>query len=243
MLQRKLLSGFFILTGILVIAGGISIYELRLVGSSVQELLDDNYQSIHACQKMLEALEIEENCLLYSEEDEDSELYTKLETSKSRFSSALKTAQSNITLQDESSYLALIKKLSDKLYQRGPGNMVTPAPITPPDYHAIHQNLRELRAAIKKLMEINQEAMYSTGKALKSRAYRASMPGVIAIIVSVIFTFVFSYLIHVFFVKPIKQTTKGVQNHLDYGTQFHTPEIAIGEIKDLTESIKKLIQK
>ena len=59
-LRTKILSGFLILTMMLVVAGIWSIYELTRVGTSVQRLLDDNYKSINAGKMMIEALERED---------------------------------------------------------------------------------------------------------------------------------------------------------------------------------------
>ena len=56
-LRMKIMSGFLILVIMLALAGIFSIYELTTISSSVQSLLDDNYKSIIAAKKMIEALE------------------------------------------------------------------------------------------------------------------------------------------------------------------------------------------
>ena len=56
-LRMKILSGFLILVVMLAVAGIFSIYELMSIRSSVQSLLDDNYESVVAARKMIEALE------------------------------------------------------------------------------------------------------------------------------------------------------------------------------------------
>ena len=63
-LRLKILSGFLILAFMLSIAGIWSIYELQSIGTSVQQLLEDNYKSIDASKIMLEALEREDSGIL-----------------------------------------------------------------------------------------------------------------------------------------------------------------------------------
>jgi len=52
-IRTKILLGFLILSVMLAIAGAYSIYELTSIGSSVQQLLDDNYQSITAAKNSI----------------------------------------------------------------------------------------------------------------------------------------------------------------------------------------------
>ncbi|HID39918.1 MAG TPA: PAS domain-containing sensor histidine kinase, partial [Calditrichaeota bacterium] len=63
-LRGKILSGFIILSLMLLIAGMWSINELKSIGSSVQSILDENYQSIYAAKLMKEALEREDSAVL-----------------------------------------------------------------------------------------------------------------------------------------------------------------------------------
>ena len=63
-LRTKMLSGFLILTMMLLVAGVWSVYELTTIGSSVQKLLNDNYKSINAGKMMIEALEREDSAVL-----------------------------------------------------------------------------------------------------------------------------------------------------------------------------------
>ena len=63
-IRFKILLGFLTLAVMLFIAGVWSIYELNSIGSSVPKLLDENYRSIHAAKKMIEALEREDSAVL-----------------------------------------------------------------------------------------------------------------------------------------------------------------------------------
>ena len=63
-IRVKILSGFLVLALMLLIAGIWSIYELKFLGSSLPEILDDNYQSINASKVMMEALEREDSAIL-----------------------------------------------------------------------------------------------------------------------------------------------------------------------------------
>ena len=65
-LREKILSGFLLLTMMLVVAGVWSIHELTAVGTSVQSILNDNYKSINAGKMMIEALEREDSAVLLS---------------------------------------------------------------------------------------------------------------------------------------------------------------------------------
>ncbi|MBN1828231.1 MAG: PAS domain-containing sensor histidine kinase, partial [Deltaproteobacteria bacterium] len=79
-IRTKILSAFFIMTIMLVLAGVWTIYEVRSVGSTVEQFLDENYRSITAAKSMIESLEREDSAtllLLLGRWDEGREILEK----------------------------------------------------------------------------------------------------------------------------------------------------------------------
>ncbi|MEJ2247514.1 MAG: MCP four helix bundle domain-containing protein, partial [Acidobacteriota bacterium] len=100
-LRMKIFSGFLILVVMLAVAGIFSIYELMSIRSSVQSLLDDNYESVVAARKMIEALERQDSGLLLWISGEQPEGRSMIENADKAFLSALDTARNNCTIPDE----------------------------------------------------------------------------------------------------------------------------------------------
>ncbi len=62
-LKIKIFLSFLLLILMLVVAGVMSILELRKMGDSVETVMKDNYQSIEASKTMLDAVEREDGRL------------------------------------------------------------------------------------------------------------------------------------------------------------------------------------
>ena len=107
-IRFKILFGFLTLVIMLFIAGVWSIYELNSIGSFIPKMLDENYQSIHAAKKMIEALEREDSAvllLLLGKADKGRSL---LLTADSLFNENYKLAYMNITIPGEQNHLKTI---------------------------------------------------------------------------------------------------------------------------------------
>lgn len=105
----------------------------------------------------------------------------------------------------------------------------------------VHTAFTKGKQAVRELMSINDQTMYQTASNLESRAYRAMMPGVIAIASAFIFAMLFSYLVNLFFVSPIIRLTHGIQDYLDSKKPFDVTIETNDEIADLAASVKLLI--
>ena len=108
-IRFKIVLGFLILAIMLFIAGSWSIYELNSIGSSVPKMLNDNYLSIHAAKKMIEALEREDSAILLLLLGKQDEGRFILSTADSMFSNYFKKAYANITITGEQTHLDAIK--------------------------------------------------------------------------------------------------------------------------------------
>jgi hypothetical protein len=104
-LRFKILSGFLILALMLAIAGIWSIYELNSIGTSVQELLDDNYRSIKAAEMMTEALERQDSGILLLLLGKWEEGRRILDSADNLFEKGYQIAENNLTIPGERDFV------------------------------------------------------------------------------------------------------------------------------------------
>ena len=104
-LRFKILSGFLILALMLAIAGIWSIYELNSIGTSVQELLDDNYRSIKATEMMTEALERQDSGILLLLLGKWEEGRRILDSADNLFEKGYQIAENNLTIPGERDFV------------------------------------------------------------------------------------------------------------------------------------------
>jgi len=241
-IRIKILSGFLVLSLMLLIAGLWSIYELNSIGSSVNNILDDNYQSIHAAKVMKEAIEREDSAILLLLLGKWEEGRTILTSADSIFQSNLKSATKNITIPGEQKHLNSIKSkytAYKKLWER---------PIVDTDregnldwyFLEVHQSFKSVKESINELINLNNKIMYQTATDLKNRSNRAIMPGIVAFISALVFTFIFTYLINYYIVGPIIKITDRIKKFKEKRTPFDVKIETKDEIYYLAEAIEHL---
>jgi hypothetical protein len=241
-LRLKILSGFLILALMLSIAGVWSIYELKSIGASVQDLLDDNYKSINATKTMIEALEREDSGVLLLLLGNWHEGRSIVSSADSLFESAFKIAANNITLPGEQLYIDSIRT-KYQAYKR-----LWEKPIVDTQrqgninwyFQTVHHSFLAVKSSVNKLMSLNDQFMFKTASDLQSKANRAIMPGIVAIIAALVFTFLFNFIVNYYFVSPVINITAGIKRFLDRKAPFNVRVETRDEIYDLAESISNL---
>lgn len=241
----KILAGFGLLILILSVAGIISYRELYRLETSVNTLLNNNYKSIEAAKSMVEALEREDSGILMI-------LLGQLErgsgivySADSTFLTALATASGNITEPGEEE---IIDKITDDYLQLKIKweslleNEIREAGI---DWYNnfLHQDFLTIKQSANTLMDKNQERMYDGAKLLKDKARRAIMPGIMAIIASVIFSLLFNFFITVYFTSPLNKIIHAVSQIQPKDRKIGTTVKTNDELKTLEKELNNMIER
>lgn len=244
-IRGKLTVGFTILALVSVIYAFLESHEIALLAKNINNLLDDSYRSVVYCQSMQLALSdmnrvaeftqnnarndftYEHNLLLRAREDfENNYEYALQNVRHPHEKDALDTLFQCYT----SYYAALANRLAIYQEHRSPINTST---------QTMYEDLLKKLARVR---ELNEKGLYQALAFLKDAPYRALRPGVIVIIVGLLFMLMFSYLLNYFFVTPIKQITESIRRYLKYKT-YHSVSLSTDdEILELRQSVDRLIQ-
>lgn len=241
-LRLKILSGFLILTVMLFIAGIWSIYEINSIGTSVQRLLDDNYTSINAAKKMMEALEREDSAVLLLLLGKWEPGRAIIASADSLFNQAFQIAHSKLTIPGEDARLDSVRSS----YQTYKNLWKRPIVDTKKEgdldwyFEQVHSSFLEVKTAVNSLMILNEQIIYRTASDLQNRANRAIMPGIVAIISALVFSLVFNYFVNYYAVSPIVKITNGIKNFMAHKLPFNVDIETKDEFSDLASAIKTL---
>jgi nitrate/nitrite-specific signal transduction histidine kinase len=241
-LRIKILSGFLILATMLACAGLLSIYELLSIGASVNRLLSDNYKSINAAKTMIEALEREDSGVLLVLSGKWENGRETIESGDLAFQKAFETAKNNITIPDENKYVDSIASN----YQTYKALWMEPLAGTKKEHNLdwyfeeIHGVFQTAKQSVEELMVLNDETMYLTASSLRNRANRAVMPGIVAIISSLVFVLIFNYFINYFVIKPINILAQEAKNSIRTREPLKIDIETKDELRDLASAIQEL---
>ena len=244
-IKIKILSGFLLVIAMLFIAGYMSIFEFIRLSRSVSSLIEDNYKTIEAAKTMLEALEREDSGILLLLSGEWKGGRTILKSADSLFYSSFNIAEKNITEKDEDKYVERIETSYVKFKEKWETPIVGTNKQNNINWYftELHPYFLTVKTEIKALMTLNQDSMHNEATELMEKAHRAIMPGIVAIVASLIFLVIFNFFISKFYIRPIGNLIHSLQ-HFNAQTQKFTAGITTNdEFKKLENEIQNLINR
>lgn len=241
-LRYKILSGFIILALMLTIAGLWSIYHFQFIGNRVNKMMDDEYKSINNSISMLDALEREDSAILLSLLGNLHESSSILHAADSIFIVRLNLAKKSISEKSDNNLILEIEN-NYNLYKDEWSNLANAAP--PQDllemyFINAHSKFINVQQSVEKLLIVSENELYSTASNLKDLANRATMPGIIAIIAALVFTIMFSYFVHLYFISPIIKIITAVKLYKKSGTAINVKVFSKDEMAELAEGVNYL---
>lgn len=244
-LKIKIFASFMLLTLMLAIAGTISIVSFRWLSNSVHGLIQDNYKSIEASKKMIEALEREDSGVLMLILGEWNEGRKILKSADSLFLSAFETAKNNLTEHNEARYIKQIQ-MAYAIYK---SSWERPVVGTEKQGNVswykndIHKKFSDTKRRVNELMSLNQSSMFEQASKLKEKSKRAIMPGIVSIIAALIFSVVLNFFITRYFVNPISDIAEAVDNCRGGDLKLQSNITSNDEIKKLETAINDLLKR
>lgn len=244
-LKLKIFASFMLLIALLAVAGTISIIEFRWLSNSVHGLIQDNYKSIEASKRMIEALEREDSGILLLLLGEWEGGRKILNSADSSFAAAFELAKSNLTESNEEQY---IEKIESAYHAY---KAVWERPIVDTDKQGniewykddVHKKFIETMSAINELMALNQSSMYDEVTELREKSKRAIMPGIVSIISALVFSLILNFFITRYFVNPISELADAVNNYKEGDRMLRSNITSDDEIKKLEKAISNLLQR
>jgi len=241
-LRAKVFSGFLVLALMLSLAGAWSIHELHSTSTAVNDLLAENYRSIHAARMMIESLEREDSgvlLLLLGRWDDGRAI---LAAADSAFGRAFRTAAGNVTIPGEDEYVAAIESsyaAYKAVWERPIVDTAREGDLTW-YFESTHRAFLAAKDAVSRLIDLNSRAMYDTASGLRQGAERAVMPGIVAMAAALVFSLLFSYFVNIYIVSPIVRITDTVRRVLKRQEDFDVRLDTGDELAELAESIRTL---
>lgn len=243
-LKIKILLSFTLLILMLAIAGIMSIVEFKNIGNSVNEVLENNYQSIELSKSMLDAIEREDSGILLWMLGDTQTGRETIAASDSTFRRSIDKTEKNITEENEEIHIESIKK-HYATYRASILDIINHS-------SSLSENKRKydleatpaffkIKEAINDLMVLNQDQMYKQSSVVKEKSKRAMMPAIVSIVAAVIFAILLNFFISVYFINPLKQLIKSIKGFYPEQVRLHTHITSKDEIKTLEEEINSLI--
>ena len=239
-LKNKIRLGFLSLALLLFFSGIISYFELSRLSHSTHGMLGASFRNMELSKTMLDAVQDQNTALLQMIVSGSRNSDSMLIVGRQKFDSSMREA--NVLIRDlqgfDSIYAANVAYnrivdayLSDSLHKNSVGWYV----------NIYETSYADLTTSIKNFMVSSQRIMDVKAQRLEDNAYRATMPGFIALLIGILIVVVFFYFINLYYISPVLKITDALKNYLNSKIPFKVNVEGRDEMFRLKESIEKLI--
>lgn len=234
-----------LLVALLITAGSISIVEFFRLSRSVSSILEDNYKTIEASKKMLEALERMDSGVLLLLMGQAEEGHEIISSASKLYSDALLVAQHNITEPNEGELITSIDSLYI-IFANGVAKSIANKNQTGNIswyQNEVYSPFLKVKQSVKELVGLNQNSMYTEANLLKEKAHRAIMPGIVAIVGGIVFSIILSFFISKYYIAPLSELAEAIRTYHPSEKQLRSSIKSDDEIKRIEESVNNLINR
>lgn len=213
-LRAKILLGYGLVLGLLVVVLGGALYQLLHLGRASESILSENYQSIRAAEHMINAVERQDSGTLRYIAGNTEAGVRQFQEQQAVFSEWMGRAKDNVTIEGERAVLARI----DSAYTEYLTAFSTLLRTTAPEDRPMDRYLSELlpafqavREATIELRNLNQQTMITASDNADAVAHRAvwivGILGLVALGGGVVFSLILSTRL----VRPIRTMREAAQ--------------------------------
>lgn len=241
-IKQKIRLGFFALGLLLFFSGLMSYFELNKLSHSTRDMLDASLKNMELSKEMLDAVQDQNTALLQMLVAGDSRYDSLLFIGRARFDAAIGKAK--VSIRDlrgldsiyaaNVQYTTVINTFFADQSKKDRDDLQWFVDVYKSSYY-------NLTASIKNFMISSQSVMDTKTAQLESNAYRATMPGIIALAIAIIIIVMFSYLIDLYYVTPVLKITEGLRNYLNSKIPFKVTMEGRDEVYKLKEYIETMI--
>lgn len=158
-LSTRLLFALVPLMAALILLGWLAIGAVNKLGNHSRAILADNFRSVLACQRMLEALERMDSAILFRVAGRPEKANAQFSQYRTSFERELVFAEANITEAGETEALAALRGSWVAYREGGEGFLGASAPDGARYFGSMEPLFLRVRAAAEHVLAINQDAM------------------------------------------------------------------------------------
>lgn len=242
-IRQKLMLGFGGLLMMILLSGAVTLFNVGKLGGAVDTILKENYRSVIACQQMKESLERIDSGLLFILTGNKAEGEKLITEHTVKFREALKTEQSNITLQGEKRAVDKVSQLFVKYSESL--QRITDSATTDEEKHRMYYSklyplFYQIKDNAQQILDMNQNHMAQSGRAASLLSDKVFNQTLTAIMVSLVIAALFSFLTHKWILRPIRRLIESTKRIKDGNLNLMLEVGSKDEIGRLSEAFNEM---
>ena len=242
-LRAKLLLAQAPLALALVVVGAVSLTAIASLGRSPELILKDNYRSVLAAERMLQAeKELEDFALGYAAEGPVRDAARA--DAIARFEAELRAQEGNITEHGEAEITRRLRGRWTRYQEALQAVLEAPAPIRLGRYFgALVPASRELQGVAREILDLNQDAMQRKSDASRRSAERTTALVVAATAAAVLAGLILSIGLMARLLRPLSALSRAVRRIGEGDLEARAPVAGKDEIAGLGVEFNEMAER
>jgi two-component system, NtrC family, sensor histidine kinase KinB len=164
-LRQRIILSLVPLVALLAIIGGTATFLIYRLGSHIDEILRENYDSVIYMRDLNEALERIDSSFQFALAGRESDAFKQYQDNWKSFNTNLSKEQNNITLSGEAELVALLTELSQQYRAQGDAFYKPTAAsrtalyFTPDGQPGLYNSFRKIKETSGKILTLNEDNM------------------------------------------------------------------------------------
>ncbi len=244
-IRLKLLLGIMPLLVLMVGQGLWAVSLFTRLGSDIDVILRENYQSVRAAQSMKEALERMDSSEWFAIGGEEARARSQFDRSRAAFEEALRIENGNITLPGEGAMVRDLVALRDRYIEQanrffGLSASRDRAERTGFYFRELLPTFEAIKAKADGILELNQRQMEVANNRARSTAAFSTRLMIIAILASVVLASVFALALSRSILGPIRAVTLGARDMAAGNLDQLVPSTTHDELGELADAFNAM---
>ena len=227
----------------LLIAGLMSIWQLRKMNDSFSDVIDNNYQSIEHALKVIYALERQDSGILMLYLGNVGDGTTVINSADSTITSSMIEIKKNATEPGEDKVIENIEREYKTYFALLDSMVVNRENTQEVAYKSLHNQFTTTKDEVNHLMELNQDSMYIKARDLHKSLYQTMMPGIVSIVLAIIFALLLNFFISRYFIEPLHKLIAAIKSYTPPLSNINVDIKSEDELKTLQFEINSLIRR
>lgn len=243
-LKNKILSGNYIIGFFFVVVSISAIYVINHLVSSSENILKDNYKSVLALQKVIDAIDVMDNSIAIQNSNNDSLknlAKNEFEQAKSKFDENFLIQKNNVTEPGEQELVNKVNGNYNKYLSIY--NNLKSASTYDLYISQLHPIYRDIKTDCYKLLELNENAITRKNEEYKDFSSSAEIFIEVIIAVSILLLLLFLYQVPSIIINPLKQLNAKVKAITNKKYSERIEVTSNDEIGELSKSFNEMASK
>lgn len=243
-LRARLRVGLTLLAALLAIGAIGAIVSLDRLGGAIARILQENYVSVVASDRMKEALERQDSAAIFVASGHDDVGRPILEAHRRTFTEAFDAESANVTLPGEGALVEQVRrdyadyvKSTDEVLQR-------PREARLDLYFKwLLPRFVALKGTLERIAQMNHDAMLAADRDAKAQARRSVNVAILLASATVLFAAWLAWWLPAALTRPLQAFSRTARAIGEGNLEVEVPAVPMQELAPLTEAFGKMLEK